>query len=493
MKGVKCIESDLMAYQIGDAKDELNLAEFPLCTLTTRLRPGQKTLAFEDRLWDKSLGAQIIRHLTVTGSDAYGLPTALDDEVLLGLIQLTKLRGFAERRVLFTRYQLIHILGWRNDGSSYARLENSLNRWTGVTLYYDNAWWNKAARRWMSEKFHILDNVWLCHRAERRPAGGPVPDDRPVSAFVWNDIVFRSFQAGNLKSIDFEFYKSLDGAVTRRLYRFLDKRFFHRQRWEFDLKELAWEHIGLARSYDSASLKRRLRPAILELERKGYLRAMEDHERFRKVVCGNWRVLFAKSLSSRRNTHRETFTSREAGSLVSALIERGVTPSTARETVRTHPPDRVRAQIQAFDWLAARRHPCIFRNPPGFLVSSIQRDFALPPGSSAPTHKMQTLSRTGNRGQQSDGSVQNTEALKRQREEQAVADYLQSLSQEERSRLTQDALAHAPRLQRRLAQQEGRLGEAAIQAALFRHALHHLNAAPQGATKAPTRSFLRRQ
>ena len=46
------IEEDSMAKKSTDGKDELNLAEFPLCALANRLRPDQKTLRFEDRLWD---------------------------------------------------------------------------------------------------------------------------------------------------------------------------------------------------------------------------------------------------------------------------------------------------------------------------------------------------------------------------------------------------------------------------------------------------------
>ena len=83
------IEPDSMAMKITDGRDELNLAEFPLCALAHRLRPDQKTLHFEDRVWDELRRETITRQLTITGSAAYGLPTALDDEVLLGLIQLT--------------------------------------------------------------------------------------------------------------------------------------------------------------------------------------------------------------------------------------------------------------------------------------------------------------------------------------------------------------------------------------------------------------------
>jgi len=84
----------------------------------------------------------------------------------------------------------------------------------------------------------------------------------------------------------------LDSAISKRLYRFLDKRFFHGPRWEFNLKELAWEKVGLARSYDVGNLKRKLRPAIGELERLGFLAKMPDGERFRKVACGDWRAVF---------------------------------------------------------------------------------------------------------------------------------------------------------------------------------------------------------
>jgi len=73
----------------NDGRDELNLAEFPLCALTHRLRPDQKTIRFEDRVWDwdEQRGTTTTRQLTITGSDAYGLPTA----------HSTRLRAFRSR------------------------------------------------------------------------------------------------------------------------------------------------------------------------------------------------------------------------------------------------------------------------------------------------------------------------------------------------------------------------------------------------------------
>src|SRR5690606_33255702 len=214
--------AQVAAPRLNDGKDEMNLAEFPLCSLSDRLPDGQKSLVFEDRVWDASRGGMISRQLTITASAEYGLPTARDDEVLLGLIQLSKLQDFASQTVSFSRYQLIRLLGWRMESKSYLRIETSLNRWVGVTLYYKNAWWNKKDGRWADEKFHILDNVTLFDRDQV----GLGQTALPISKFKWNDVVFRSFRAGNLKKLDFEFYKRLRSAIAKRLYRFLDKRFY---------------------------------------------------------------------------------------------------------------------------------------------------------------------------------------------------------------------------------------------------------------------------
>ena len=117
-----------MPFDLDDGRDELNLAEFPLAAIADRVPDNQKTLVFEDRIFDSGKSEMITRRLTISASDKFGLPTSLDDEVILGLIQLTKQQRFAERKVNFSRYQLIQILGWRHEGRSYERLEKSLKR-----------------------------------------------------------------------------------------------------------------------------------------------------------------------------------------------------------------------------------------------------------------------------------------------------------------------------------------------------------------------------
>ena len=157
----------------GDAgwKDELNLAEFPIAALTDRVPDGQTTLVFEDKL-ERRDSPPIVRRLTIMGTHKHGLPTSLDDEVLVGLIQLTKRRSnFTDARVQFSRYELIELLGWPQSGQSYRRIEEALHRWVGVVLMYENAWWDNVAKSWVDENFHVLDNVTLYDRERRRPPG----------------------------------------------------------------------------------------------------------------------------------------------------------------------------------------------------------------------------------------------------------------------------------------------------------------------------------
>jgi hypothetical protein len=149
-------------------RDELNLAEFPIAALTDRVPAGQTSLVFEDRLEPRD-GPPIVRRLTVSAPPTHGLPTAMDDEVIVGLIQLTKRRNnFTDPKVFFSRYELIDLLGWPRTGPSYRRIEESLHRWLGVVLIYQNAWWDNAAKSWVDESFHILESVSLYDRERRR-------------------------------------------------------------------------------------------------------------------------------------------------------------------------------------------------------------------------------------------------------------------------------------------------------------------------------------
>lgn len=417
------------AIDLEDGRDELNLAEFPLAAIADRVPDDQKTLVFEDRIWDVGKAETITRRLTISASDKFGLPTSLDDEVILGLIQLTKQNKFTSRSVSFSRYQLIQILGWRHEGKSYDRLEKSLKRWLGVTLYYDKAWWDKDEQSWVDENFHILEQLTLYDRERRLRKLRLGQSELPLSTFTWNEVVFRSFKSGYLKSLDLKVYRQLEHATAKRMYRFLDKRFYHKQHWEFDLAEFAFEHIGLSRNYDTGQLKRRLQPAIEELEAIGFLESLPSSQRYVKMARGIWRIVFSKQATK---ALADPTTAVES-ELVAKLTSRGVTLSVAAKIVREQSEEVIESQIDSFDRRVASESGKKLQNPGGYLVKAIRENFSTP--------------KLGGRGE---AKITPKAAPKRravvttpQSGESNVTAFMNRLTPTEREKLEADALLHA--------------------------------------------------
>jgi hypothetical protein len=399
----------------------LNLAEFPIASLASRPNRRQKTLHFEDTIWDKRLGRRIPRKLTIAASELYGLPTALDDEVILGLIQLTQENQFQNRRVFFSRYALLKLLGWRNEGKSYARLETSLKRWLGVTFYYENAWWDRQSSSWVNESFHLLERVSIL-------AGSRAAANRrelALSSFLWNEIVFRSFQAGYLKRVDMELFRSLKSPIAKRLYRFLDKRFHHKTTWEFELRELAQEHIGLSRSYDNGQLKRKLLPAIEELETKRFLVRIEKTQRFRRIKKGVWHVRFVRA--------KRDASKKEDDPEVRSLRRYGVHRKTARELAAGYPAETIRHYIRLLEWILKQPGIEKPKSVAGYLVQSIRQGYASPVGFRESANERTTKRRPP-------AAAENPRETFRQRK---IAEYLEKCPASQKRKLRAESMAAA--------------------------------------------------
>ena len=198
--------------------EELNLVEFPLGLLVERIPDSSKTLEFSDTIKDQSTGRELQRKVTVAGSEKWGLPNWQDIDVLLALMKLTNdKQGFRERTVSFSLYELREVLGWPDNGWASKRLARSLKTLVGITVVYENAW--RKNGKWTSlNAFHLLDNVKLTNTL----ADFDPDEDQHLK---WNDVIVESVQASNTKGINWEFYRSLRLPTSKRLYRFLDKRF----------------------------------------------------------------------------------------------------------------------------------------------------------------------------------------------------------------------------------------------------------------------------
>jgi hypothetical protein len=416
-------------------KDELNLAEFPIAVVAESARPGQLTLFFSDTIQDRSTGKMVERSVTVHGTEEWGLPAAQDDDVMIGLLQLCFLSGWP-KKIRFTRYQLCSLLRWSVGGASYRRIYQALHRLSTTTYNYRYGWRDKANREWIPSLVFSYIQALKIHEAGR-------PTESGLCEVTWSDDFHRSLKAGNLKGLDFECFVGLRSAIAKRLYRFLDKRFGGgRTQYSCDLKVLAFEKVGVSRSYkDAAQIKRLLSPAIRELEDAGFLREAPPEERFVKLYRGQWKVHFAPA----PKINKVVPIAPSQLPLEQRLIELGIVPSEARKFVQRFPEDYLAAKIDQFPF----RHSN--QNPAGLLAESIRRDLPPPSGYLPPRARAEQDALNRKRARQRSERIERenrTREASIAREDQLLEEAkaaLKALSTEERSKLESEARKQFPK------------------------------------------------
>ena len=422
-------------------KDEMNLAEFPITLLSDR--KDLTMITREVPVRDEHTGVTVIRKVTVTGSEQYGLPSTQDNLILLGLIYLTKrANNFSERRIWFTRSELIKVLGWADSGQSYSRVELSLKRWANVFVLYENSWWEKPKQAYSTKGFGIIDDFELNDGSQsRQPA-------LFKSNIAWNDVFFQSLEAGFVRTLDLKLLLRLKHPTSQQMYRFLGKHFYHSPTLTLDLRTFACEHVGLDRGYkDNGKLKEKLRPALEELEEIGFIEPMERDKRYAKVGPKQWTItirrradleLIEDSLDTASPLAGPEPTEQEK-----ALIARGVTAATAAELVLAYPGDRIQTKLEAFDWMLERKDKRVSKNPAGYLAESIRKDYATPRGfESLAERKLRAEAQNEQRRkvQEAKQRAAEEQRAKEEAEQARIADHWEKLSETEQEILQQDAL-----------------------------------------------------
>lgn len=434
-----------------EGRDELNLAEFPISTVGSRSNPGEKTITFEDTTFDKAAGQIITRRLTITGSDKSGLPTTLDDEVLLGMVQLSYKQGFRTREIIFKPLELLRILGWEPSGMNYTRLRKSLQRWHDVSLHYENAWRDKMTGNWVDADFHFIDNVEISKKG-----ANSMMAPQGHSFFRWNEVVFRNFKAGNLRVLNFGIYLRLSSGVSKRAYRFLDKRFHMRSTLTFDLDVFAYEKIGLTRgsTNDAAQVKRRLRKAIQELESIGFIKPLPEKSRFTKLGAGRWDIHFEKAAKPKPEIQplEIAAVAEDVSPIEERLTECGVTADQAKRMTRDFGSSQIELKLDYLDFISATKNPP--KNPAGWIVSAVRENYPLPTGFKSRPERQQEEAELAEKAQKADmkkkarqeASTASEEAAKAQAEARRlrIQAYLENLSVVERAKLEKEAIISSP-------------------------------------------------
>jgi hypothetical protein len=283
-------------------RDELNLADFPISILQTQQPKdgtGRKldTVVYNASRYDSQIRQRVPQRITLTTSSQYGLPTPADEDVILSLLCLgKKADNFTHIKVHFIPHDLFRIMRWSANVRSYQRLRDVLRRLKALTIVYENAWWDGSGRSFEEE---LATGIISEYRLIRQNRGRTKSGQLPPSWVQWTPRFHKNLESGNLKALDLEKYFSLRLPTSKRMYRFLDKRFHNSDTVEMDLMDFACGHIGLMTEVKNvAIIKQRLAPAIRELEEIGFIEPSNPQNRYKKISRGIWRIVFSKKHSA---------------------------------------------------------------------------------------------------------------------------------------------------------------------------------------------------
>lgn len=381
-------------------KDEMNLAEFPFAALR-RHGDSREAFVYEGYI-TLSDGTRRQQRWIVRGLSGIGLPTEYDERVMVALMAVTASHGFQTRKVPFSVFQLLSIMGVQDSRRNYQSVENSLERLVGVTIFAEGSFWDNAEKDWVKLKsgFHLIERYWLRYKEEDEQIR---ETERSPGYIVWSEDIWKSMQDGYIKNLDLRLYYSLDSPLARRLYRFLDKRTYYRPEYEIDIFELA-SRLGMARYEFPSRVIDKLKPALDELAEVGYLLEAES------VKVGKYtRMRFRRSAQygapELADSRAPCLPLPDKGDEEQSLMGLGFSEKEAAQLVATFGTQRVAQKLSYLAWEMQENGNAI-RHPKGWVRRALTDDFSAPVGY----HRKSATGTTTVRQQAFDALVEMDEA-----------------------------------------------------------------------------------
>ena len=271
-------DSDLTTDLLVPA--EFNHELFPVAS--TAVDPSERLLTFtlETVLPD---GRVLERTLEVEGSPRLGLPGLFDQEVYAGIMALVERKGGmpADGALRFSMYELKEILRLPTNAGSYRRLRDSLLRWQRTSLTTQGAIYLSDTEEYATGEAY---NIWSVRWARDSRPGRAKTELNEVK---FHEYFIRNYQAGYLKSIDWDFLLSLGrgkrGGTLKRLYRLIDAQRAGTLEWSTTVYNLmsqvpvppSYKYPGKARDF-----LERHHPELVE---RGFLESAEISDGYEVV------------------------------------------------------------------------------------------------------------------------------------------------------------------------------------------------------------------
>ena len=266
---------------IDYGKDEMNLAEYPVSKLGKG--DNRDKIEYHGRKTLKT-GQVIEQKWTVQG--AVGLPSEFGERVLVALMALTAQSKFEDRRVEFSIYRILKMMGCSTSHRNCTSVIQALQQLTGLLITQQNAFWDHKEKGYKEdgEVFHVIESAYWRYGKKYISESLEEKLGEARACITWSEEMWESFKAGYIKNLDLTFFFALKNPTARRLYRFLDKRMAYQDEYQIDIFALSG-NLGMARYDFPSQLKKKLKPALEELVEGGFLGTYEfvKHKKYTRV------------------------------------------------------------------------------------------------------------------------------------------------------------------------------------------------------------------
>jgi len=236
----------IQKQRVSKSKYEMNLAEFPLAFLATRIPKNTETLEYQDTITGKD-GLEIPRHWKIYPHSKLGFPTPSTQATLFELFQIWACNDFESPIINFgSIYELIKLRGLAQyDKKTYERIRRDLNILVGITIEAKNAFWDNEKGAYVDKTFHLFEEVNFYHKGTHS-----YQQPLPFAHIKASETLYGSIEASGLitlKHVDSKFFYKLT-PIEQRLALYLGKMLYKAIEHRRDVMKIAQQLPVLAKS-----------------------------------------------------------------------------------------------------------------------------------------------------------------------------------------------------------------------------------------------------
>jgi len=371
---------------IGLIRSEVNFARLPFFALSRGGLKKKGEIEYKDTI--ERGGEKLDILWRVTANTRYGFPGPFDKKVHKAVEFLISRRGFpVENPLAFSFYEICKLMHISNSGRTKKRIKDALARTKLAGIESKGAFYYKEEKRWIDDIFNLYDRVIFV--GERLP-NGDIADRNYIFLSDW---YLKSLNSFYVKPLDFDYYHSLQSALSGRLYELLSIQFYslHGKPYSVEYRKLCQLLPIVEQKYFSKA-KENLDSAHQALRDTKFLTQV----RWRETGKGRWIITYypgkrAKEQFNKFRLERQLelelpapgerieamIGNKEKRKLIKELEDSGIASSISVELVEKY-QDRIPEKLEVFKWLIGKKSPLVKKNPAGFLRKSIEEDYQPP-------------------------------------------------------------------------------------------------------------------